>query len=185
MAIILALNINWIKCMKLLFHRRQKNLHEEFKTTCISKDEIPKVTHLKYIGLSLDANLTQKLHTNNICSVLVRHYSMVYNIRNSITSNISRAHTFCLHLSTYIVNHWYMWICQWYVDIKLQVQQNMLLKLLTKRNYRYSTNELQQENRILHVKHIHELYTLVFVYCCHNDTSIEPLKIILKGGGDR
>ena len=56
---------------------------------------------------------------------------------------------------------------------KLQVQQNKLLKLLTKRDYRYSTNKLHQENRILQVKHIHELYTLAFVFRCLKDTPIE------------
>ena len=59
---------------------------------------------------------------------------------------------------------------------KLQVQQNKLLKLLTKTDYSYSTNKLHQENRILQVKHIHELYTLAFVFRCLKDTHIEPFK---------
>ena len=59
---------------------------------------------------------------------------------------------------------------------KLHVQQNKLLKLLTKRDYSYSTNKLHQENRILQVKHIHELYTLAFVFRWLIDTPIEPFK---------
>ena len=70
------------------------------------------------------------------------------------------------------------------VHAKLQVQQNKLLKLLTKRDYRYSTNKLHQENRILKVKHIHELYTLAFVFPCHKDTPIEPFKDYFKRRGE-
>ena len=108
--------------------------------------------------------------------MLVRYYSIFYNIRNSITSDIARAIYYaCIypHISYAIeiygtANDTLM--------SKLQVQQNKLLKLLTKRDYRYSTNKLHQENRILQVKHIHELYALAFVLRCPKDTSIEPFK---------
>ena len=75
----------------LLFRGRIYNSHEEIKTISIGKDEIPRVTQLKYIGLTLDDNLTWEPHINNICSALVRYYSIFYNIRNSITSDIARA----------------------------------------------------------------------------------------------
>ena len=42
----------------LLFHGRRKNSHEEIKTISIGKDEIPRVTQFKYIGLTLDENLS-------------------------------------------------------------------------------------------------------------------------------
>ena len=67
---------------------------------------------------------------------------------------------------------------------KLQVQQHKLLKLLTKRDYRYSTNKLHQENRILQVKHIHELYALAFVFRCPQDTPIEPFKYYFTRRGE-
>ena len=75
----------------LLFQGRRKNSHEEIKTITIGKDEILRVTQFKYIGLTMDENLTWEPHISNICSVLVRYYSIFYNIRNSITSDIARA----------------------------------------------------------------------------------------------
>ena len=75
----------------ILFHGRPKDSHEEIKTISIGQDEIPRVRQFKYIGLTLDENLTREPHINNICSALVRYYSIFCNIRNSITSNIARA----------------------------------------------------------------------------------------------
>ena len=52
--------------------------------------------------------------------------------------------------------------------------------------YRYSTNRLHQENRILQIKHIHELYILASVFRCLKDTPIEPFKDCFtrrRGGG--
>ena len=75
----------------LLFHGRRQNSHEEIKTISIGKDEIPRVTQFKFIGLTLDENLTWEPHINNICSALVRYYSIFYNLGNSISSDIARA----------------------------------------------------------------------------------------------
>ena len=154
----------------------RNKVHETF----FGKDEIPKVTQFKYIGLTLDENLTWEPHINKICSVLVRYYSIFYNIRNSITSNIPRAIYYaCIypHISYAIKIYG---SANSTLISKLQVQQNKLLKLLTKRDYKYSTDRLQQENHILKEKHIHELYTLAFVFCSHKDTPIEPFKDYFK-----
>ena len=155
---------------------RRKNSHEEIKTISIGKDEIPRVTQFKYIGLTLDENLTWEPYINNICSALVRYYSIFYNIRNSITPYIARAiyHACIYPHKSYAIEIY--GIANDTLMSKLQVQQNKLLKLLTKRDYRYSTNKFHQENRILQVKHIHELYTLAFVFRCLKYTPIEPFK---------
>ena len=132
----------------------------------------------------MDENLTWEPHINNICSALVRYYSIFYNIRNSITSNIVRAIYYaCIYPHISYAIEIYGSANDTLIS-KLQAQQNKLLKLLTKRDYRYSTNKLHQENRILKVKHIHELYTLEFVFRCHKDTPIEPFKDYFKRRGE-
>ena len=164
----------------VLFHGRRKDSHEEIQTISIGQDEIPRVTQFKYIGLTLDENLTWEPHINNICSALVRYYSIFYNVRNSITSNIARAiYYICIYPHISYAIEIYGSANDTLIS-KLQVQPNKLLKLLTKRDYRYSTNKLHQENRILKVKHIHELYTLACVFRCHKDTPIEPFKDYFK-----
>ena len=126
----------------VLFHRRRKDLHEEIQTISIGQDEIRRVTQFKYIGLMLDENLTWEPHINNICSALVRYYSIFYNIRNSITSNIARAIYYaCIYPHISYAIEIYGSANDTLIS-KLQVQQNKLLKLLTKRDYRYSTNKL-------------------------------------------
>ena len=168
----------------LLFHGRRKNSHEYIKAISIGKDEIPRVTQFKYIGLTLDENLTWEPHINNICSALVRYYSIFYNIRNSITFDIARAIYYaCIYPHTSYTIEIYGTANDTLMS-KLQVQQNKLLKLITKRDYRCSTNKLHHENRILQVKHIHELYTLAFVFRCLKDTPIEPFKDFFMRRGE-
>ena len=115
----------------LLFHGRRKNSHEEIITIPIGKDEIPRVTQFKYIELTLDENLTWGPHITNICSALVLYYNLLYNIRNSITSDIARAIYYaCIypHISYAIEIYG---TAKDTLMSKLQVEQNKLLKLLT------------------------------------------------------
>ena len=83
-------SLNLGKSNFVLFHGSQKDPHEENQTISIGKDEIPRVTQLKYYGLTLKENLIWESHII-ICSTLVRYYSIFYNIMNSIASNIARA----------------------------------------------------------------------------------------------
>ena len=72
-----------------------------------------------------------------------------------------------------------MYITQYY----LLILQNKLLKLLTNRNRRYSTNQLHTDLDILKIKHIYETSVLLFVHECIRDTPIEPFRnyFILRG----
>ena len=119
----------------VLFHGRRKDSHEEIQTISIDKDEIPKVTQFKYIGLKLDENLTWEPHVNNICSALVRYYSIFYNIRNSIVSDITRAiyYAFIYPHISYAIEIYGS--ANDTLISKLQAQQNKLLKLLVKPEY--------------------------------------------------
>ena len=56
---------------------------------------------------------------------------------------------------------------------KLQTLQSKLMKLLTKRNYQYSTNNLHKEINILKVDDIYRHKILQFVYNCQSGNQIE------------
>lgn len=56
---------------------------------------------------------------------------------------------------------------------KLQILQNKLLKLLTKKDRLYSTNKLHNDLNLLKVKHIYEMSVLTFVHGCIKDTPID------------
>ena len=62
---------------------------------------------------------------------------------------------------------------------KLQILQNKLLKLLTKKDRRYSTNKLHIDLNILKVKHIYEMSVLTFVHGCVRGIPIDSFKIIV------
>ena len=52
---------------------------------------------------------------------------------------------------------------------KTLVIESKLLKILTRKNYRYSSTELHKELGLLMVKDIHDLFVSVFVYKQRND----------------
>ena len=58
------------------------------------------------------------------------------------------------------------------------------MKLLTKKDRMYNTNELHTGLQILKVKHIYEVSTLIFVFRCHKETPIEPFKEYFKQRGE-
>ena len=67
---------------------------------------------------------------------------------------------------------------------KLQILQNKLLKLLTKKDRRYSTNKLHTDLNILKIKHIYEMSVLTFVHRCVRGIPIDSFKNYYEFRGD-
>ena len=67
---------------------------------------------------------------------------------------------------------------------KIQTLQNKLLKLLTKKDRRYSTNKLHIDFNILKVKHIYEMSVGTFVRGCVRGTPIDSFKNYYDFRGD-
>ena len=59
---------------------------------------------------------------------------------------------------------------------KLQTLQNKLLKVLTKSNYRHSTDKLHKDLEILKVKDLYKSSLHHFVYNCVKGSPINPFK---------
>ena len=101
----------------------------------------------------------------NFC--IVKFFSVFYNIRDKITPQLVRTIYYaCIHSKI-----------KYGIEIygtaknntlkKLQTIQNKLLKVLTKREYRFNTNLLHTSINILKVEDIHKHALLQFVYKTH------------------
>ena len=67
---------------------------------------------------------------------------------------------------------------------KLQILQNKLLKLRTKKEWHYSTSKLHIDLNILKVKHIYEMFVLKFVHGCVRGIPIDSFKNCCDFRGD-
>ena len=82
----------------ILFHGKQKNSQRQITNITIGQEAIPRTYSAKYIGLTLDENLSWDAHIDNVCNNLVRYFSIFYNIRDIITIHVARAIYFsCIH----------------------------------------------------------------------------------------
>ena len=70
------------------------------------------------------------------------------------------------------------------VNIKWQNYKNKLLKSLTEKDRRYSTDKLHIDPNILKAKHIYEMSVLTFVHGCVKGTPIDSFKNCYDFRGD-
>ena len=160
----------------ILFHGRHKNPQNQISAINIGDESLLRTYSAKYIGLTLDENLSWDAHIDDVCNNLVKYFSIFYNIRNVVTSHVKRAIYFaCIHSKIKYGIETYGSASEYKIS-KLQILQNKLLKLLTKKERRYSTNELHKSLNILKVKHIYETSVLTFVHGCIRDMPIARIK---------
>ena len=108
------------------------------------------------------------MHVDEVCKHLLRYFTVFYNIRDKINKSLARTIYFtCINS-----------VIKYGIEIygattksnlhRIQVLQNKLLKVLTKKEFRYSTNQLHIDMRILKVEDIYSHSILQFVYKCLN-----------------
>ena len=128
------------------------------------ENTIPRVKHVKYIGLILDEQLSWAAHIDEICKSLTKYFSVFYNLRRFISLKLARIIYYsCIYPRI-----------KYGIEVygatnttklkKIQTLQNKLMKILTNKNYLHGTNELHSELNILKVTDIYKLATLNFVY---------------------
>ena len=128
----------------ILFHGRHKNTQNQFTAINIGDESILRTYSGRYIGLTLDENLSWDTHIDDVCNNLIKYFSIFYNIRNVVTSHVVRAIYFaCIHSRIKYGIETYGSASEYKIS-KLQILQNKLLKLLIKKERRYSTNKLHK-----------------------------------------
>ena len=132
--------------------------------------KINRAEQVKFLGITLDENLSWDTHINEICNKLKALFHVFYSIRDYLSKEDIKTIYYTLIYSRIkygitIFGH----DCKSKVK-KLQTLQNQLLKVLSHKNYRYSTEQLHNEFKLMTVENItkHETLTFVhkFIYNC-------------------
>ena len=127
-------------------------------------NQIRRTTHIKFLGVTIEENLSWNLHINEICNKLKRLFHIFYNIRDYLSKENIKTIYYTLIYSR--IKYGITLFSQAGSSKlkKIQTLQNQLLKVLLKKEYRYSTNELHKSLDILKVNDIAEQEIATFVH---------------------
>ena len=140
---------------------RSQNLpdHIEFENK-----QIKRTTHIKFLGITIEENLTWNLHINEICNKLKRLFHIFYNIRDFLTKENVRTIYYTLIYSRIKYGITLFGHAGTSKLKKIQTLQNQLLKVLLRKDYRFSTNELHNSMDLLKIDDIADQEILFFVH---------------------
>ena len=123
----------------------------------------------KYLGLYIDDKLSWVNHINDVRNSLVKFIGIFYHLRNFLP------HSTAIQIYYSFIYSKIKYAIEIYGTAKasllkpLQVLQNKLLKLLSCKPIRYSTNILHSEHNLLMVSDIHTFSMGCFIYkYCNN-----------------
>ena len=158
------LTLNASKSTFIIFKSRYSKISNLPNKLEFAKSEISRSDSVKYLGLTLDEHLTFNQHVQSVCNSIKRYFKIFYNIRrylhikqaevlyySMIYSRIKYGIAVYGHTSKSNLN-------------RIQTLQNQLMKVLTSREYRFPTNALHTEHKILKVADIFLQEKLSFVH---------------------
>ena len=125
---------------------------------------INRTNQTRYLGLILDENLSWKYHINSLCNNLKRFFPSFYTLRNFISTIQAKSIYKAMIYSRLMYGISLYGTADKNVFKPLQIIQNKLLRVLTKKEYTYSTDKLHKDLDILKVRDLHEQEVLSFTY---------------------
>ena len=126
--------------------------------------EIKRTPYIKFLGITLDENLSWNQHIVDVCSKLKSFFHIFYNIREYLSIKEIQSIYYALVYSRikYGINV-YGQAGSTKID-KIQTLQNQLLKVLSGKNYRHPTEKLHKEFELLLVEDLAKQELLTFVH---------------------
>jgi len=136
--------------------------------------EIKRTSHIKFLGLTLDENLSWNQHIDELCNKLKGLFHIFYNIKEYVSKKEIQAIYYTLIYSRikYGINIYGQ--AGSTKMLKIQTLQNQLLKVLSEKKYRYPTEKLHKEFNLLLVKDIANQELLTFVHNYYSN-SLPPV----------
>ena len=126
--------------------------------------EIKRTPYIKFLGVTLDENLSWNHHIADVCSKLKSFFHIFYNIRDYLSKKEIQTIYYALVYSRikYGINVYGQAGSS--KIVKIQILQNQLLKVLSEKNYRHPTEKLHKELELLLVDDIAKQELLTFVH---------------------
>ena len=123
----------------------------------------------KYLGITIDQELSWKDHVQELCNGLKGMFSVFYNIRAYLTIDHVKTIYYALIYSRVKYGLSVYGTANRGLIDKIQVLQNQLLKVLTGKPYRYCTNKLHNELKLLKIEDLYKQAILTFVHKFQNN----------------
>ena len=129
---------------------------------------INRTDQAKYLGLIIDEELSWKCHIEMLCKRIKRFFPSFYTLRNFINVEHAKAIYYAtLHSRIEYAIALYGAADKTVIE-PLQILQNKLLRVLTKKGPMYSTNKIHNDLDLLKINDIYESEILSFFYNCVN-----------------
>ena len=154
------LSLNSTKLYYLLFNAKLDNILPLLR---IGDVEIPRSTHVKFLGLILDDKLKWDLHIDALCKKLSKLNGVLYLVRNSLSATALK----CIYFSL-VYSHLIYGICIWggtyrtHLDAIIKAQKRVLRSISFERR---DAPSLPLFNR-LHMLSFDNIYNIF--YLCIN-----------------
>ena len=160
------LTINYDKTHFLLFHAKNKKIPIFFDQIEINGKVIKRKAHTKYLGIKIDDKFLWHDQVDYVHKSLLKYYSIFNRIKYLVNKNVIRQIFFAFVFSKIKYGLEVYGSCSKDYIKKLQVIQNGLLKILTQKQKRTSTDALHKELRLLKVNDAYRQQLICFVNNC-------------------
>ena len=117
---------------------------------------INRTDQAKYLGLLIDEELSWKYHIDMLCKKIKRFFPSFYTLRNFINVEHAKSVYYATLHSRIKYGIALYGAADKNVIEPLQILQNKLLRVLTKKCPRYSTNLIHNEMELLKINDIYE-----------------------------
>ena len=161
----LTLNIEKTNFIIFTTPDRRKKLNIP-NTLEVNNIKINRTDQAKYLGLLIDEELNWKYHIDMLCKKIKRFFPSFYTLRNFINIDHAKSVYYATLHSRIKYGIALYGAADKTVIEPLQILQNKLLRVLTKKGPRYSTNLIHNEMELLKISDIYETEVLSFVYNC-------------------
>ena len=158
------LTLNTDKSSFTIFRTKKKVIHNLPEHIEFLDYKIKRTTHVKYLGLTINENLTWDNHINEICTKLKSLFHVFYNIRDYLSIDNVKTIYYTLIYSRIKYGITLYGQAGSTKLKRVQTLQNQLLKVLLGKKFRFPTDDLHHELKILKVKDITNLEILTFVH---------------------
>ena len=169
----------WFVCNKLtlneskthfcLFHTKNKPIPYNLETIECNEMVIHRCDTVKYIGLMMDEQLNWKNHIDFLLKNIMKYFGIFNNIKGFISKPLARQLFFAFVNSRITYGIEAYGSCSTSNLKKLQIVQNKLLKILTCKHNRFSTNDLHRELNILKISDVYKCSLLNIVHKWKNN----------------
>ena len=167
---------NWFDINKLTLHLGKTNytiFHHSRKTANCCSDhfyvndtKINRMSSVKYLGVIIDENMSWQQHVAELCNKLVKYTRIFYQIRDKISKEILLQMYYAFVYSRLSYGSEVYGMASAKTLHPLQIMQNRILKIMTHKPIRFSTNTLYSDLQLLKVFDIHQLrmYSVLYRY---------------------